>query len=512
MKYLFLTPMFILILLTTHVSAKPTSVILYPHGATVTEHTNIATDKNEVALLLPAVAFPESLTLSLKGQVDQKIIAIDYELMLPESDYFGELVEQIQQLKTTIVATDDKIASLALALKYWEKQQELPVKTLADTVKMGNIIQTESITLLQQTSKLQQQKQVLEFQLTEAEDQLHQKIGADKRNWKVIIILAKPTTAGLELTYTYRIKQAGWKSTYSLNALPDSGNIEWLWTANIQQQSGVDWHGVNLKISTAEPVFTLNPPVNYPWEIRARQIAYKRKGIQAMPTMAMAMPEQIMAMPVADAAPPQPTRTVGQLFDIYDLGTISVASGKELQVKVRAGNWPAEFTYLSRPLLTNQVFLQANLDLSKNFIPLPSGTASIQVDGVHVGIRNFSLHQKNDITMSFGSDPAIGVAVATDHTAGEEGLLAKKDTYNWKWNIKFSNHKNFPVKVQVEDSYPHAGHKDIVVTELFTPPLPTKNKDHSLRWDLTIPAQGEQQHEYGYKIKYPHDMSVFLGR
>ena len=499
-----------MILLTTHVSAKPTSAIIYPHGATVTEHTNIAADKNEVALLLPAVAFPESLKLSLKGQADQKITALDYELMLPESDNFVELIDQIQQFKSAIIATDDKIASLALALKYWEKQQELPVKTLADTVKMGNIIQTESITLLQQTSKLQQQKQLLDFQLTEAQEQLEQKIGTDKRNWKVIIILAKPATSGLELTYTYRIKQAGWKSTYSLNALPNSDNIEWLWTAKIQQQSGIDWNGVSLKISTAEPVFTLNPPVNYPWEIRSRQIAYKRARVQEMPTMAMA--EQIMEMPVADAAPLQPTRTVGQLFDIYDLGTINVASGKELQIKVRAGNWPAEFTYLSRPLLTNQVFLQAKLDLSKNFIPLPSGSASIQVDGVHVGIRNFSLHQKNDITISFGSDPAIAVAVVTDHTAGEEGLLSKKDTYNWLWNIKFSNHKSFPVKVQVEDSYPHAGHKDIVVTELFSPPLPIKNKDRSLRWDLNIPAQGEQQLEYGYKIKYPHDMSVFLGR
>ncbi len=461
---------------------------------------------------LPAVAFPESLKLALKGQPGQKITSLDYELMLPKNNNFAELVDLIQQLKNEISVTDDKITALTLALSYWQKQQNLPVKNLADTVKMGGIILSESGTLLQQISKLEQQKKSLKLQLIGAEDQLHKKIGADSRNWKIVITLAKPASAELQLTYSYRIKQAGWKSTYTLNALPDSNNIEWLWTAKIEQQSGIDWQGVNLQISTAEPVFTLDPPTTFPWEIRRRQVAYGRKVIEEMPTMATAMPDAMMAKSVTDATPPQPVRTVGQLFDVYDLGKINVTSGKELQIKIRSGNWPTKFTYLSRPLLTNQVFLQANLDLGKNFIPLPTGIASIQVDGVHVGIRDFSLHQKNDITMSFGSDPAIGVAVATDHTAGEEGLLAKKETYNWKWNIKFSNHKSFPINLHVEDSYPHAGHKDIIVTELFSPPLPSKKKDRTLQWNLTIPAQDEQQLEYGYKIKYPQDMSVYLGR
>ncbi len=113
--------------------------------------------------------------------------------------------------------------------------------------------------------------------------------------------------------------------------------------------------------------------------------------------------------------------------------------------------------------------------------------------------------------MSFGSDPGIVVDVKTDHVAGEKGLLARKNTYNWNWTINLTNHKNFAVDLKVEDSYPHSGHKKIILIESFTPPQPTREADQ-LIWNLTIPPQGKQQINYGYQVTYPEDMPVSLGR
>ncbi|WP_321369380.1 DUF4139 domain-containing protein [uncultured Desulfuromusa sp.] len=509
MKYLFLVFLLSFSLLQSNVFAKPTAVVLYPAGATVSEQAIIPKGTSSATLLLPYVAIPESLKLTLLQAPEQKISGIELTSVLPDASDFKELEALISRLEREIREIDDQIQSRTLALDYWKNQQDLPVKTLADAREMGSIIRDESITLLQESTLLRQQKTELQRQLDEAHKQLQQKTGDNQRNWQVKVRLSQSTTADLELSYSYRIRRAGWQSSYSLNASPGQKKIHWSWTAKITQQTGIDWTGVNLTIATAEPIFTLTPPQIRIWNIHEQQILRARN---AMKTLSMAMPQE-MAMDVASemAAPPMPERVAGQLFDSYDLGQVNIASGQESRIKIREGFWNADFTYLARPLLSEQVFLQANLDLSDNFLPLPTGTASIQVDGVHVGQRNFSLYEKKDVSISFGSDPGIAVDVKTDHVAGEKGLLARKETYSWNWEVSFANHKSFAIDLKVEDSYPHSGHEKIELKELFTPPLPVREKDQ-LVWTLTIPPQGEQQINYGYQVTYPEDMPVSLGR
>ena len=509
MKYLLQLSLVIFTLWASTAIAKPIEAILYPSGATISEQATISPGVDVVTLLLPNVAIPESLKLTLQNTPQQKITGIEYESVLPEDSDFQDLKKLISRLEQEINAVDDQIQSRTLALNFWKNQQDLPVKTLADTREMGKIIRDESITLLQGSTQLRQQKTELEKQLKEARNQLQQKTGNNQRSWQIQVRLSQPATTDINLVYSYRIRRAGWQSSYSLNALPNQKKVQWVWTAKIMQQTGLDWTGVHLKIATAEPVFTLTPPGNKPWEIREEQIL-RARGNMKMMTMAMPQETAIDAVSAMEA-PPAPARVEGQLFDIYDLGKANIASGKESRIKIREGNWDAEFSYLTRPLLSEQVFLEAKLDLTKDFLPLPAGRASIQVDGVHVGQRNFSLHEKQDITMSFGSDPSITVDVKTHHVAGEKGLLAKKRTYIWKWNIHVENHKNFAADLKVEDSYPHSGHEKIVLKESFTPPLPARKKDQ-LIWNLTIPPQGKKQIQFGYQVTYPEDMPVSLGR
>ncbi len=508
MKYLLQFSLIFFTLLAATAFAQPTEVILYPSGATVSEQITLPQGTASATLLLPNVAIPESLKLALQAAPKQKINGIEYESILPNASDFKELKALISQLEQKIAAVDDQIQSRTLALDYWKKQEDLPLKTLADAREMGKIIRDESILLLQDATQLRQKKTKLAKQLKEARNQLQQKTGNNHRNWQVQVRLAQPTKTNLDLIYSYRIRRAGWQSSYSLNALPGQKQVQWTWTAKIMQQTGIDWNGVDLKIATTEPVFTLTPPQIRPWEITEKQIAYAR-GNTKMMTMAkeMVMDEAAPAMMAA----PVPARTEGQLFDIYDLGQVIIASGKESRIKIREGIWNAEFSYLTRPLLSEQIFLEADLDLTKDFLPLPTGMASIQVDGVHVGQRNFSLHEKQDVSMSFGSDPGLVVDVQTDHIAGAKGLLAKKRTYNWNWTINLASHKNFAVDLIVEDSYPHSGHEKIVLQESFSPPLPVREKDQ-LIWNLTIPPQGEKRVQYGYEVTYPEDMPVSLGR
>ena len=212
------------------------------------------------------------------------------------------------------------------------------------------------------------------------------------------------------------------------------------------------------------------------------------------------------------ASAPLPQRRAGQIFDLYDLGQMPLDSGKPAIVNIRKGHWSAEFSYLTRPLQSEQAFLMAEVLLGDDVVPLPEGNASIQLEGVHVGQRSFSLAGKQELNLSFGNDPGIAIDVKTAHVAGSTGLLSKSSTYSWNWNLTLKNNKSIPVRLTVEDSLPHSSHDKIEVKEQFSEPLPEKTDDGLLSWQLDLAPGNEQKLTFGYQVSYPEDMQIDKGR
>jgi uncharacterized protein (TIGR02231 family) len=491
--------------------AAPYQAILYPEGATIFEQQEISPGSSRVKFNLPQVAQPESLRVALEaGNEAVRITAIEYQSVHPEQPSFKKLRDKITKFQAQISEAEDIIQADKLALSYWQKQEAIPVvNDLASAKALSELIRSESQTLLRSISQTNSAKTKVQEQLSEAQRLLLEQSGNVNRVWQVELQLSAPLTHVTELFYDYRIHQAGWKSSYSLNAVPQENRIEWNWQAEIEQTSGANWNNIEVKLATSEPTFTLTPPDNHPWIINEQQPVHYRGTAKALARVQMVADEVEMEAPEPSALP---QRTEGQLFDIYDLGQLTIASGIPSRVQIRTGHWPAEFSYLTRPLQSPQAFLTANLSFDEAFLPLPSGTASIQIEGVHVGQRPFALNEKQDLSIGFGSDPSIKVTVDTAHIAGSTGLIAKKETYNWNWTVSLTNNKSIPVDLRIEDSYPHITHDDIDIEELFTPPLPDKGEDGLLSWELELAPGAQQVLNYGYRVSHPQNMDVSLGR
>jgi len=499
-------PVFLCILLISHVAvAAPKEVVLFPAGAMVTEDLRFSAETQQIRFMLPEVALPETLRLELVDAPDQqRISAIEATSILPQVEPFSELQDIIKELKHRIAAREDQVAARRIALAYWQQQTPAPATTTPiDIQQMATLIRSEGESLLTEISELTWQQDELKSQLTEAERQLQQKSNQQRRTWQITAQLSHPLNTPLEVIAQYRIRNAGWSSSYILNAQPADNQVEWIWTAQINQRSGTDWDNVQIKLATAEPVFTLTPPTLPGWNIQEGAIMPVAKTL--------ARSEAMPAAPAYDSVAAEPPRAQGQLFDIYDLGRQSIASGIPTQAQIRSGQWQADFAYLARPLQSTQAFLEARLHTEEDFIPLPTGSASIQVEGVHVGQRSFSLYQMEDVALSFGSDPGIAVAVKSAHVAGERGLLNRAKTYDWNWTLTLTNHKTLDIELRVEDKIPQAGHQDISIQEAFQPPLPEREED-VIFWILPLKAGGQKTLKYGYRINYPKEMDVILGR
>ncbi|MFU8772051.1 MAG: DUF4139 domain-containing protein [Anaerolineales bacterium] len=498
----------VLVLSPTIAIAAPREVLLFPGGAIITETLTHKEMSDSVRFLIPESADPNTLRVGLDSPLDQqKILGIDISSVLPEISPYADLVKRIEVLMQEIGAVEDRIKSRKTALDYWVERIPPATHKVEELQKVGTMIREETEQLYRETSLLTYEKQQLIKELQEAERELNDKTSQLKRKWQVVVHLQEPIRDPLSLSAQYKVRNAGWSSSYILNARPEEKIIEWGWTAGITQQTGLDWEQVHLKLATREPIVTLTPPPLPGWTIEEQNF---EKVTKAAPRNLL-MGSAAISSGIVATTPDEPVREQGLLFDIYDLGIRNVKSGTPIQMEIRSGQWNSEFTYLARPLQSSQAFIDGKIQPGDEFFPLPTGKASIRIDDVHVGQRPFSLYHLEETSISFGNDPSIQIDVKGAHKAGEKGLLNKEKTYDWNWSISVTNHKSIPITLRIEDDIPHIAHQHIQFKERYQPPLPDRD-DNALYWNLLLTSGERKTLKYGYSITYPKDMIVAPGR
>jgi hypothetical protein len=113
----------------------------------------------------------------------------------------------------------------------------------------------EMVNLLQQEQTNQEQIEFVKRKLKEAT------AGSSKTERDAVIVVDKSNAAVGKVRLNYLVDRAAWRPQYKFRAgktLKDPVQVEYL--AAIVQQTGEDWQGVNLVLSTAQPMLNASPP------------------------------------------------------------------------------------------------------------------------------------------------------------------------------------------------------------------------------------------------------------
>jgi len=486
--------------------AKPVEVLVFPAGAIVTEQSSAAVVDGIVTLSLPAVADTDSLKVAAVNST-ATISGLQFESVLETAGDYQALRDKIEATREQLQAVEDVRQARVSTLELWKAPLGEKFASAEEFRKLADLVLASTEKLNKEQSQLAREKKEIEKQLHELERKLAEATSRQKRSWSVQIALngAKSTEV---LRYSYRVHSADWEPVYTLDARPGEKTIRWDWTAQVRQKTAADWREVHLLLATAEPVFTLTPPENVPWVIReahydpAAAPAVGRSGMAEKPEAKVVYDE------MAPMGAEEPVRQAGTLFDIYDLGRQTLLAGETYQLNIRQGSWPARFDYLTRPLQSPQAFLSAKLEFDE-LLPMPSGQAAILVEGVFVGKREFSLLEKK-LDLPFGNDPQIQIKVTPARETAEAGLFGGDKSQAWHWHIEITNNKNLPVALRIEDSLPRIEDQRIKLTETVSENV--SQEEHLAKWEIELPPGARKTIDYGYKIKYPGDMQVELGR
>lgn len=395
--------------------------------------------------------------------------------------------------------------------------------------------------------------------------------GHSRTEREAIVFLNKDDNKPVAIEISYLVNGANWSPQYNLRAYPDKSTAMIEYNAVVHQSSGENWNNTVLALSTAEPSLVASPPYLEPMEITltkfvegysrrinsreagdmqaasasvAGQIEYidrskqfdelirsrksqSKGGRQAQSSLnEIAFNQQMLEFEAdkkalkemkAQIARIRRTEGVSVMYKVPGKLTLPSRSDQQL-LTIATVKTKAEFILMAAPLLTDYVYLQAEILNDSETILLP-GPASMYRNGEFVGkgrMELVTIGQK--FTTGFGIDSQI--QVVREFKDKKVDTLWGNRIDDHKYRIEINNYKDKAVNLRLLERLPFTDNPNIEIT-LLEPShelskdaeyLRTEREKGILRWDLTLKANSASSNatvvEYGFTMKYDNDMRV----
>jgi uncharacterized protein (TIGR02231 family) len=542
-------------------------VTVYRGQALVTRNISIDLPPGASELIvkdLPSMIVPESIYAQTGGDI--KVLSVRYRQKAVRQDTREEvkrLDAQIEDLNRKLLQVKKDYNQSNHLWKCYDSLWKLAVDAANVDLNHG-LLQSEpleAITTFLENKSNQWHKNNLKLEDEEAgltkELELTQRkrkeidSGRSRTEREAVLFISNAQGKEVSIELSYLVNGANWQQQYNLRANPGISNVLIEYNAVVNQTSGEDWSGVALSLSTAEPTMVASPPILEPMLVAltrpaptqqagevfmgadmARQYQDARKanikrGIAANEELNQwAMDNQAFIFNVGQKELQEYQQQIAEISRIegisvtYDLpGKLTLPSRSDQQlVTIASIATNADFTLIATPLLTDYVYLQAEVLNDSDTILLP-GQAGMFRNGEFVGkgrLPQVTIGEK--FTTGFGIDSQVQVAHELEEKRTRIQGGNRIDTYHYR--IALSNYKNTAVELQLLDRLPYTDNASIKIELDKTEPQLSKDPEYLrrsrkkgiLRWDLNLAANTVESSatviKYSFTMEYDRNMQI----
>ncbi len=571
--------------------SKITAVTLYQQTALVTREVTLPEAPGLAEVVVsPLPAHTLQSSLYAEGGEGIRVLSVRFRTRAIAEDTREDVrkVEgQIKTLTQKAATLQSELKAIEENLKLLDKLEGFTAKSLEHLTDKGQLdadkiivlakfVQDDRAKRAKDAHALKQQIEENASQLKFAQRLLGEKSGGVVRTERdAVITVDKKAGAAATVRLNYLVSNANWRPIYKLRAgTKDKDAVTLEYLAAIEQQTGEDWTGVNLTLSTAQPLLNAAPP-----DLRVLAVSVggpglamageprsdpKAPGVSAaggMPSasaIARDLEKQAKGQRAAaaenyrqnkDDVAAKLTNDAAAVEQFCDLfldgdttgkglpGAATPREGPSVAYRVKGGaSLPSrgdeqvleidrfelapKFYYKAVPVLTPNVYRLADLTNTSDHVLLP-GEATMYLGSDFVGQTKLPLVAAGKgFTVGFGADPQIQVTrtLADKHRTTQGG----NQVLTFKYQVALGSYKREAVPVQVWDRVPSA-ESAMTIAVTVNNPQPALSTDPTylredrpkglLRWDVTLrPDQnGEKALPVGYEFKMELDRNVNIG-
>jgi uncharacterized protein (TIGR02231 family) len=526
--------------------APPSSiskVVVYSDRAIVSRSLVVdlaAGEKRIVFDNLPERTEPGSLQVkgSGKAQLQDTIFRAKYFAEFPD-ERIQALIKTKEEKEAQIQSRDDKTrrangekAVLDKIMAKVTAQVEGQSSELSPEkwTQMIGFYRDRLASLDAEIRETEKEARALRLELDKAVKELNQvQAGRQRKKNQAVVVLSLAEAAKVTLTLSYTVYGPSWRPTYDLRVASEAKSLELSYNANVVQNTGEDWNGVDLVLSTARAEIGGTQPELTPWylSIYENRPSSRLSGMakSAAPAPAPAM-NQMFAEASADSAAgpkeeaaiaaPEALVTEGAVAVVFGIqGKASIASDNTShRVSILSRGFPAAFRYSSAPKLSPYAYLKAKVSNDTAFPFLP-GETKVFLDGSFVANSSMGLVAPSEDFWTFlGVDEGVKVERKLIKSfRDDQGAFAQKTRYIYQYETKIVNNKKVDAELVLWDQLPISTDQKILV-KLIEPKYSKdtevlkKDKQDIFEWLINLKPQESRTIGFSFSVEYPAGTNV----
>lgn len=498
---------------TKEVSTNIKEVTLYLSGASVTRTGSIDVENGITHIILTGLSpklDSRSIQVGLGTEVnilsvsDNPATTIDpkklpilnflsdsiegmrFELEMEKNNAEVLLQEQNLLLANMKVAGDKGVIvpELEDALALYRKElPEIKRKHLLSTIRQRKL-QTNLDTLLNRyrVFKLNNERHSREVHLT---------VSADKR-------------VRVELNLQYYVADAGWTPKYDIRSIKIADPIQLAYKAEMHQNTGENWDGIKLILSTNNPMYTPALPQLFTnfvdlngWYMQNRSESAPTQynyGYESQPKGKMfdkKFEEQGSSAVITDIS-----------FELPFAVRLN-ADNQTMVTEVKQSDLPVAYKYFSVPKAECSAFLKAQITGWED-VNLLNGEANLYLEGTFLGKTNINPDQIEDtLSLYMGKDRRVVVHRTKAKEKSGKNFFGNKTTQTVVWEIEVRNTKKEVINIELQDQIPVSKNDDLEVIKDELDGAELNPETGLLTWNKTLQPGETIKIRFGFTLKYP---------
>jgi uncharacterized protein (TIGR02231 family) len=531
-------------------ASKIDAVTVYPQGADVVREVAIDVPVGEHGIVLadlPQNVDAQSIRVEgdssgglLVGSVDTRSkftgsATVDATRKGLEKEILELQVERQGLDQTVADLNQQKTILLSLADKQLVPQSTTETVKAIDATQLGNLVDLvgqKLIALSKDVMMAQKRQRDIDERSAELNAKISELAPSEEYRTEVVVNIEAAEALKGTLRISYRVQEAAWVPFYDARlTIGDAAakpSIELVHRAEVTQNTGERWDGVELRLSTARPNGATAAPDMVAWEISKLEIEPVASAVAPAPTVDVSEVAEAdggadqnlgrtlqLAKPKMRMVQKQAIIETSGFQATYKIaGRVSVDNaGQSKKVRITSGQHEATLQALIVPRVDITAYLTASFKIAGTGPQLP-GIVNLYRDGTFVGQGNLPLLSPTETAdLGFGADDLIKVIRdEIDRVTGEEGFISSSNVEVRAWDVAVKNLHTMAMPVRVIDRVPFTANKDIEITEAPAMTRPTTRdldkKRGVLTWDFNLEPQADITLKTGYKITWPEGMRV----
>lgn len=509
----------------TKLSSTIKEVTVYNDRAAVTRHAQIQLSAGEYELVfenLPNALENQSLQLDVKATeaVIIQDININHHYLVSNANERLRVVEQeIKVLQEKLAQVDDQETLLVNQKNFIDQAQKSTVgedsranrPSLEQVQQIMDFSSVSLAKLSEETRQLSTEKEQLQKQLQVLKD--NQTLLFDETQSQVKDVTVKvnvPKTEMVKVNLTYVTYGASWTPIYDARFSSKEQKLSLNYLANVAQQTGEDWQGVKLTLSTAKPSLSGTVPELKPWTVaqynervlvspRDSRVQYKA----ARAEMSSKKPKPAFT-PKASISP----SLTNTAFTIAEPTTLLSGSDEQKVMIYSRDNLQADLVYQTVPRLKEVALLQATTKNNSDY-PLLAGVLNIFMDGRFISRGTLGITMPNDtLKVGLGVDEGVKVTFKQLKRFTEKtGFTNSGERITYDYLLTVQNNKNKPIALAIADHIPVSQNEKIKV-KLLSPNTIQADKEGKISWNITLNPMEKREIPIKFTVDYPVNTQV----